>query len=140
MLNLIYNSQEINLISKKRKHSISGDDEIEGNTKRSRFCEQNDNGSSEELFLSFSNIGVNGSLTAYGEEFETVVKALQSSCSEQGSSDCYALLRNCLEAVKDLDNKDPQVRLESESSRSSRPPVRDQLAYYVDKKFYFERI
>ena len=139
MLNLINN----NLTSKKRKHSIDEVDEIEGDIKRSRCCTLNDNSSIEieELFMSFSVIVGNSCLTSIGEQFETMMKGLPSPCSEQGRSDCYALLRDCFLAVKDLDNLDPLERLNSEtSSRSSRPPVRDQSAYFVDKKFYFERV
>ena len=83
--------------------------------------------------MPFSNIG------AIGDQFEILMKGLPSSCSEQ-DLDCYALLRDCFMAVKDQVNMEPQVRMNSETSRSSRPPVRDQSAYFVDKKFYFERV
>ncbi|CAL4165733.1 unnamed protein product [Meganyctiphanes norvegica] len=57
-----------------------------------------------------------------------------------GAQDCHGLLEECLQAVRVVDGMDNLVRSHDGKPKSTRKPLTDHNAYYIDNKFFFEKL
>ena len=124
-------------ISKKRKRLAEEVEVFESITKRPRHWISNEDGSTEQLFTTFSSVIDVKAISEIWGQLDLFIKSMSDSVE---ISDSYRLLTDCIETVNVLNNMDPLVQLSNGTLRSHRPPIRKQLAYFVEDRFYFEKI
>ena len=126
-------------ISRKRKHLVDEVEVIESVTKRPRYLTSNDTVlcDNKQKFTELSDAIGAKSIQEIWCQLDLLMKSMSESTE---LSDSYRLLTDCIETVNVLNNMDPLIQLSNGTLRSHRPPIRKQLAYFVEDKFYFEKI
>lgn len=127
------------ITSKKRKRLVDEVEVFECITKRPRHCTSNisELGPNDQIHTKLSNAIEADAITEVWCQLDLLMKSMSDSTE---LSDSYRLLMDCIETVNVLNNMDPLIQLSNGTLRSHRPPVRKQLAYFVEDKFYFEKI
>ena len=127
------------IISKKRKRLLDEVEVFEGITKRPRHW--NPDGAeldaTNQIFTEMSDTIDPKAITEIWCHLDLLMKSMSDSTE---LSDSYGLLTDCIKTVNVLNNMDPLIQLSNGTLRSHRPPIRKQMAYFVEDKFYFERI
>ncbi len=127
------------IISKKRKRLLDEVEVFEGITKRPRHW--NPDGAeldaTNQIFTEMSDTIDPKAITEIWCHLDLLMKSMSDSTE---LSDSYGLLTYCIKTVNVLNNMDPLIQLSNRTLRSHRPPIRKQMAYFVEDKFYFERI
>ena len=124
-------------ISKKRKRLADEVEGFESTIKRPRHWISNETGSKEQIFTKFADTIDVKTISEIWGQLDLLIKTMSDSVE---ISDSYRLLTDCIETVNVLNNMDPLIQMSNGTLRSHRPPVRKQLAYFVEDKFYFEKI
>ena len=126
-------------ISRKRKHLVDEVEVIESVTKIPRYLTSNDNVlcDNKQKFTELSDAIGAKSIQEIWCQLDLLMKSMSESTE---LSDSYRLLTDCIETVNVLNKMDPLIQLSNGTLRSHRPPIRKQLAYFVEDKFYFENI
>ena len=118
------------MFPQKRMCSVLEDElVVEKGTKQSKYCRIDDDDkpkAPEEL--------ARESLASLGRQLNAFVKT-----TPDGTHYNNTLLKNCVEAVKALDCLDPLDKLQTDG-RTQIPTDREHVAYYKEKKFYFEKV
>ena len=125
-------------VSRKRKHLVDEVEVLESVTKRPRHLTSNDTVlcSNKQKFAEQSDAIDAKSIQEIWCQLDLLMKSMSESTE---LSDSYRLLTDCIETVNVQNKMDPLIQLSNGTLRSHRPPVRKQLAYFVEDKFYFER-
>ena len=126
-------------ISKKRKRFVDEIEIIENSNKRQRICSSHTNISSPhaQIITELSDSIDSKAITEFWCQLDSLMNVMSSSLE---LADSYRLLTDCIETVNDLNKMDPIIQLSNGTYRLHRPPIRKQLAYFVEDKFYFEKI
>ena len=126
-------------VSRKRKHLVDEVEVFESVTKRPRHLTANDAalGTNKQKFAELSGDIDAKSIQEIWCQLDLLMKSMSASSE---LSDSYRLLGDCIETVNVLNTMDPLIHLSNGTLRSHRPPIRKQLAYFVEDKFYFEKI
>ena len=126
-------------VSKKRKHLVDEVEVFESVTKRPRYLTSDDTvlGVNKQKFTELSDAIDAKAIQEIWCQLDLLMKSMSASTEP---SDSYRLLTDCIETVNVLNKMDPLIQLSNGTLRSHRPPIRKQLAYFVEDKFYFEKI
>ena len=127
------------IISKKRKRLVDEVEVFESISKRPRHWISNEAelDANDQIFTKLSDALDAKAITAIWCQLDLLMKSMSSSTE---LSDSYMLLTDCIETVNVLNNMDPLIQLSNGTLRCHRPPIRKQLAYFVEDKFYFEKM
>ena len=126
-------------VSRKRKHLVDEVEVFEGLTKRPRYLTSSDTilGPNKQKFTELSDAIDAKAIQEIWCQLDLLMNSMSASTE---LSDSYRLLTDCIETVNVMNKMDPVIQLSNGTLRSHRPPIRKQLAYFVEDKFYFEKI
>ena len=126
-------------VSRKRKHLVDEVEVFESLTKRPRYLTSNDTilGPNKQKFTELSDSIDAKAIQDIWCQLDLLMDSMSASTE---LSDSYRLLTDCIETVNVMNKMDPVIQLSNGTLRSHRPPIRKQLAYFVEDKFYFEKI
>ena len=127
------------VISRKRKRLVDEVEGFESVTKRRRYLISDESVlcANDQIFTELSDSVDVKSITDIWCQLDLLMKSMSDSTE---LCDSYKLLTDCIETVNVLKKMDPLIQLSNGTLRCHRPPIRKQLAYFVEDKFYFEKI
>ena len=127
------------VISRKRKRLVDEVEGFESVTKRPRHLISDESVlcANDQIFTELSDSVDVKSITDIWCQLDLLMKSMSDSTE---LCDSYKLLTDCIETVNVLKKMDPLIQLSNGTLRCHRPPIRKQLAYFVEDKFYFEKI